>query len=145
MEYLHALLLIVGGILAMSALIISKKPDAKQLIDKLVPFQAMIGVALLAVGLVQLLRFGPINMFRLIGPMPILGLTVIAAVFGAIILGFFFGMPMIAKWIPGDSPAEQKAMDLTKKIAGVQVIIGVICAIAGVALLLLTLGVIKAW
>ena len=38
-QILIGLLLIVGGILAVSGLIISKKPEAKALIDKIVPFQ----------------------------------------------------------------------------------------------------------
>src|SRR5512143_2789329 len=37
MDLINILLLIVGGILAISALIVAKKPDAKELIDKLVP------------------------------------------------------------------------------------------------------------
>ena len=48
MDVLNALLVIAGGILAAAGLIISKKPDAKQLIDKLVPYQAFIGVAMVA-------------------------------------------------------------------------------------------------
>ena len=57
MELINALVLIAGGILAASGLIIAKKPDAKQLIDKLMPYQAIIGVVLLALGILNLLRW----------------------------------------------------------------------------------------
>ncbi len=143
MEYLHALLLIAGGILALSAFIVAKKPEAKAMIDKLVPFQAFIGVALLAIGLVRLLQFGPINSFRLLKVWPVLGITVIGATYGAIVLGFFFGMPQIAKWIPGDSNAETKALELSKKIAPFQMIFGVVCLGAGLLVLLFQLGILK--
>ena len=37
------LITIAGGILAASALIIARKPNAKELIDKLTPYQGWIG------------------------------------------------------------------------------------------------------
>src|SRR4051812_35557819 len=104
--WIHIALLIVGGLLALSAFIVAKKPDAKAMIDKLVPFQALIGVGLLAVAFINMLRMGPINIFRVFSILPMFGLATIGAVFGGIILGFFFGMPQIAKWIPGESNAE---------------------------------------
>lgn len=143
MEWLHLILLIAGGLLGISGLIIAKKPDAKQHIDKLVPFQAFIGVALIGVGLVQLLRFGPINVFRALGPMPIVGLTLIAGIFGGILLGFLFGMPQISKWIPGESNAENKAMEFSKKIAPYQMILGLVCLGAAALMLLLELKILK--
>ncbi len=43
-KMLDGLITIAGGILAASALIIARKPNAKQLIDKLTPYQGWIGV-----------------------------------------------------------------------------------------------------
>ncbi len=143
MEYLHGLLLIVGGVLALSAFIIAKKPDAKALLDKVTPFQAFIGVALLVVGLIQLVRFGPINAFRMLSLAPLLGITIIGATYGAILLGFLFGMPQIAKWIPGESNAETKATNVAKKLAPFQVILGVICLVCGFLVILYQLGILK--
>ena len=143
MGILHALLLLLGGILALSAFIVAKKPDAKAMIDKLVPFQAFIGVALLGVGLVQWIRTGIVDIFRIVSHYPLFGITAIGAVFGAIILGFFFGMPQIAKWIPGESNAETKAMELSKKIAPYQMIFGIVALASGVLLLLYEFRILK--
>lgn len=143
MDWLHIILLLAGGILAISGLIVSKKPDAKALIDKLVPFQAFIGVALLAIGLLRLIQFGPIASFKLLTLLPLLGIAVIGATWGAILLGFLFGMPQIAKWIPGESNAETKATELSKKLAPFQVIIGLVVLVSGVLMLLLQLGILK--
>lgn len=143
MGILHIVLLIMGGLLATSAFIIAKKPDAKRYIDKLTTYQALIGVALLAVSLINWIRIGVIDLFRVMKFWPLGGLTMIAAVFSGILLGALFGMPQIAKWIPGDSPAEQKALALSKKVAPIQMIIGMIALAAGALALLFELGIFK--
>jgi hypothetical protein len=137
------ILMIAGGILGVSGLIVAKKPDAKAMIDKLVPFQAFIGVGLLALGLWALLSFGPIDTFRMLKVWPMLGIFAITGSWGAILLGFLFGMPQIAKWIPGESAAENKAMELSKKLAPFQLILGAIVGFGGILGLLLVLGVLK--
>lgn len=136
-------LMIAGGVLGVSGLIVAKKPDAKALIDKLVPFQAFIGVGLLALGIWALLNFGLINTFRILPHFPTLGIFAIAGSYGSILLGFLFGMPQIAKWIPGESSAENKAMELSKKLAPFQLILGAIVGVGGVIGLLLALGILK--
>lgn len=135
MDLINILLLIVGGILAISALIVAKKPDAKELIDKLVPYQAIIGVALLAVGVLNLLRsLGAV--LRLLRDAPVHGIVWLAVMVTSILLGFLFGMSQIAKWLPGHAAAEQKGMELSNKLAPYQVIIGLI-GLGAVLLLLL--------
>jgi hypothetical protein len=122
---INALVLILGGILAVSSLIVARKPDAKAAIDKLVPYQAIIGIVLLALGIVNLFRaFGYI--FDLIRIAPLAGLTYLAMCVTSILLGFMFGMPQIAKWLPGEGGAEQKGMELSRKLAPYQVTIGLI-------------------
>jgi len=113
MDIIEGLLVIVGGILAISGLIVAKKPDAKALIDKMMPFQAGIGVALLAFGLYNLLRsFGTPSIFDIIKFAPLLGIATLAMIVCSVLLGFMFGMPQIAKWIPGEGGAEQRLFDL---------------------------------
>lgn len=129
--------LIVASVLAVSGFIISKQPRAKDLIDKIVPFQGFIGVGLLALGVVFLLDwFGEMEIINLIGKhYTLFPWSVYVGTVAAIALGFLFGMPLIAKWIPGDSPAEQKALEMQKKIAGFSTIIGVVGLIFGLLLL----------
>jgi len=143
MGYVIQLLLILGGVLALSGIIVAKSPNAKNTIDKLVPFQAFIGVALLVLGVVYLLTIGPGWMITMIKTNAFFGMVLLATVLVSIILGAFFGMPQIAKWIPGDSPAEQKAMELSQKIAPYQAIVGVVALGTGVIGLLYSLGIMK--
>ena len=143
MELINALVLIVGGNLAVSGLIVAKKPDAKELIDKLVPYQAIIGIALLALGIVNLVRWLGNHVFTLLSVAPLFGLTVLAMIFTSILLGFMFGMPQIAKWLPGEGGAEQKGMELSKKLAPYQVIIGLIGLASALLMLLYRFSILK--
>jgi hypothetical protein len=107
------------------------------------PYQAFIGVALLAVGLWNLLR-GLGTFGVLFDLAPIVGMCVIAMITASILLGFLFGMPQIAKWIPNQTAAEQKAMEFSKKVAPYQVVLGLVGIAASLLFILLRTGIIKA-
>src|ERR1700704_2437883 len=140
MDLINVLLLILAGILAVSGLIVAKKPNAKELIDKLVPFQAFIGVALLVLGLYNLIRaFGWFGIFF----KSFFGIVALAVIATSILLGFMFGMPQIAKWIPGQGGAEQKGMELSKKLAPYQVIIGVVGIASALLWILYRYGILS--
>ncbi len=129
--------LIIAGILAASSFIISKAPNAKQLIDKIAPIQGFLGVGLLVVGIIDLIRLIPkideVN--RAAETYMIWVLGIYAGVASAVLLGFFLGMPLIAKWIPGESPIEQRAMEMQKKIGPYQTILGFVGIAAAIILL----------
>ena len=119
---INALLLILGCLLAISALIIAKKPDAKAALDKLVPFQALIGIGLVVLGIINFINVLPaltdifkVNLLQAAAVLAVIGVSVL--------LGALFGMPQIAKMIP-DQKAEQKAMQISQKVAPYQVVLG---------------------
>jgi hypothetical protein len=141
-EYLTASLLIVCGVLAAASWIVSKSPNAKQAIDKMVPFQGFLGVALLAIGIVDLIRWLDVIKHAFKGGV-LFGLTFWGAVLTAIVLGFLLGMPQIAKWIPGDSPAETKALEMQKKLGVYSTIVGFLGIAFGVLLLLYRMEILK--
>jgi predicted small integral membrane protein len=140
---LMMLLLFVGGILAISNLIAVKSPEAKKIIDRLVPYQALIGVAMLASSLVLIIYLGPINMFRALKVNALVAITFIGGYYAGILLGFFFGMPLIAKWIPGESSAEVKALELSRKLAPYTMLVGIVALGAGGLMLLYKFGLLK--
>src|SRR5207249_257770 len=94
-------------------------------------------------GIWSMFHFRIWRVFKDIGHYPILALDIIAVVFCLILLGFLFGMPQIAKWVPGDSPTEQKANDLSKKLGPYQVIIGLVGVIAALIAILYNLNILK--
>lgn len=138
MDFVAPIVLILGGILAASTMIIAKRPDAQQAINKLVPFQGAIGIALLVIGVLALLR--SINIIKAMSAYPIFGATTITVVGASLLLGILFGMPLIVRLIPGDSPAEQKAAQLASSISGFQVMIGLAGIVGGILALLFRLG-----
>jgi uncharacterized membrane protein len=142
MDLINVLLLIVGGILALSGLIVAKQPNAKDMIDKLVPYKAIIGVALLVLGVLNLLRTLGV-LFTWIRVSPLWGLSWLAVIVASVLLGFMFGMPQIAKWMPGNAAAEQKGIELTNKLAPYQVMIGLGGLVASFIFLLYRFGILS--
>lgn len=141
LSFVNIVLGVLGGLLAAAALIIAKKPDAKQYIDRLAAYQAFIGVGLIAVSLINFLRMlGSISL--LLEFLPLFAISYLAMIVAGFALGALFGMPQIAKWIPGESSAEQKAVELSKKVAPYQVALGVVSVIASLIVLLYMLGVL---
>ncbi|MEO8699008.1 MAG: hypothetical protein ABI867_03160 [Kofleriaceae bacterium] len=136
------LLLIVGGILAMSGLIIAKKPDAKAILDKVMPFQALIGVAMLVLGIIYLIVLGPIAVFKGITVNPLPGAAALGGILVAIILGALFAVQQLAK-MTGDLNAEQKALELSNKLAPFQMLLGLLAIACAVVSLLAIAGLLK--
>lgn len=124
MDILTSLLVIVGGVLAISALIIAKQPEAKRYLDKLLPFQALIGVGMLVLGVLFFLRSLP-TVFSLIKAVPLHGISVVVMCLCGVLLGFVFGMVQIAKWLPGHPSAEQRGQELIQKILPYQILLGI--------------------
>jgi len=138
MDYAWLAALILGGVLAISGLIVAKKPDAKELIAKLQPFQAIIGVVLLVFGVIHIMD--AIHMLAFISLAPLFVLPMILGVFGGILLGILFGVPLIARV---SASGAAKAEEMGKKMAPFQTIIGLVCLISGFLMLLTILGVLK--
>ncbi|MGN6105023.1 MAG: hypothetical protein ACTHU0_07965 [Kofleriaceae bacterium] len=142
MDIIQVLLIIIGGVLALSSVIVAKKPDAKQMLDKLTPYQAIIGVVMLGWGVIQLLsNLSGISIALKI--VPAFTMSVLAMIIVSILLGFMFGMPQIAKWLPGQSNTETKALELSRKLAPFQVMFGVIGLAAAALYLLIRFGLVS--
>lgn len=139
---LNAIVVILGGILAVSGLIIANKPDAKQIIDKLTPYQALIGVGMIALSVITFARLLKVltDLFKLNFTF---ALGIWCMIGTGVALGALFGMPQIVKWIPGDSPAEQKAMEFSQKVAPFQVLLGLVAIGGGLIVLLFNLKILK--
>lgn len=131
----NIVLSVLGGLLAAAALIIAKKPDAKLYIDRLAAYQAFIGVGLIVVTVINFARMLR-GISLIVRVMPVFGASFLVMVCGGFLLGALFGMPQIAKWIPGESPAEQKAVELSKKVAPYQVVLGIATVLASLVVLL---------
>jgi hypothetical protein len=132
MDFIGPLLVIIGALVALSGLIISRKPDLETTFDKISPYAGFVGVALLGWGLYDLYR-GVFATYALgtsrFGIIKDAGDTVAAYVLLGhilleIVLGFMLGFGLIASWIPGESGAEKGAVKIQKKLLAYSVPLG---------------------
>ena len=140
MFYIEPIILILGGILAASSLIVAKKPDAAAAIAKIQPYQAIIGILLLVWNIYWLIYLGPGVVFGGFGHAPVAALVGMASIISGILLGILFGMPMIAKV---SASGAAKGEELGKKLAPYQLLIGLIAIACGAFDLLYALGILK--
>ena len=139
MNYIGPLAVIVASLVALSGFIIAKKPEAKQLFEKIQPYQGFLGVGLLGWCLYDLYhtviatyvadksRWGLMMDYDKLA-----GISLIGYIICGILLGFMLGFGLIATWIPGESGAEKKAVAVQKKLLAASLpigAIGLVCAI----------------
>jgi hypothetical protein len=124
---------IFGGVLCLVGWIVAKKPNAKDLLDKVTPYKGFIGVGMLFLGIWNVITFIPdfSDTLKLSKLMAIGGLGVVISM---CLMGFLFGMPQIASWLPGESGAEKKGVELSQKLVKFEVPLGLV-AIASAVLL----------
>ncbi len=139
MGIVSGLWLIVLGVLAVPGLVIAKRPDAKQIIDKLAPYQGWIGVVSFLWGIFGLIRW--FGMFGLLGAGAggVLHFVIYTAyVVCMLALGFMLGIGVMKTFIK-DAGAQARMDDTLTRIAPKQGILGLIAIVDGALLLVVTL------
>jgi hypothetical protein len=125
---LSALIAIVGGLIAASGFIVSKKPNAKDLLDKLTPYQGWIGIVLTFWGL-----WGAIQLVLNIGNIGIAWIITFAICVVEFIVGFLLGYGLISKYLlEKNDAAKEKGQALRLKLTKYQVPSGIILIVLGV-------------
>lgn len=142
MHLIGPLALIVGSLVCLSSFIIAKKPEAKQLFEKIAPYQGFLGVALLFWGLYDVYRWflqdtgADMSAFSLFMKVDkVLAFAGLAYVISEVIIGFILGFGLIATWIPGEGGAEKKGLEVQKKLLTFALPIGIIGIISAVIVL----------
>jgi hypothetical protein len=130
--------LIVLGILGASNLIIAKKPNAKELIGRFLPYQGWFGVASVFYGAWELI--GTVGAMGLMGVKPPFGLLVWILMLSnavlQIVLGFLLGIGVMKSFVK--NAEAQTRMDRTfTKMAPFQALLGLAAIGVGAAFLVL--------
>lgn len=124
------LLTIAGGILAASALIIARKPNAKQLIDKLTPYQGWIGIVLFFWGAWDVIAC--VRYLGLLSTNPVFWIFALALSVARVLVGFLLGFGLITKYTLGSSPAAQaRGQQIRVRLAGYQGTFGIAAIVLG--------------
>lgn len=141
MQWVHLLSLVLCGLLAAAPMLLAKKPDAKPMLDKLAQFGGLIGLVTLILGVINLIDIVPHigdafkHYFGIIG---------IVAMLCQLLLGFLLGFVLLAQFIfkPGTA-AGAKGEEIRKKIAGIQIPVGLTALVVAVLLLLIRFEILK--
>ena len=137
MSYLSGIWLAVLGILAAPNLIISKKPEAKEIIAKLVPYQGWIGAVSAVYGIIDIIRFlGKLRWFDL---MPIGFLTWIVGAVLTLALGLLLGIGVIKSFV-SSADAKAKMDEMIAKLAPKQGTLGLLGIIVGLWIIIYRLA-----
>jgi len=123
--------LILLSIIAVPSLILAKKPDAKELLEKIEPYQGWIGLAFCFWGvwgvITAILNIGWLSVW------PVWWITLLAGNLIEAILGFMLGFGLINKFfLSKNEAAKAKANQLREKLAPKQGKLGLIGIAVGV-------------
>ncbi len=128
---IYGISLVFLSIVAVPSLILSKKPNAKELLEKIEPYQGWIGLIFCIWGI-----WGIISAILNIGWLttsPIWWITLLAGSIVEAGLGFMLGYGMISKlFLSKNAEAKEKAEQLRGKIAPKQGRLGLLGIVVGV-------------
>ncbi len=134
MNYLNGIWLVVLGILAAPNLIISRKPEAKDIIEKIVPYQGWLGAVSAVYGLIQVIRF--LSNMRWFDAAPVVFLTWIVSAVLTLALGLLLGIGVIKSFV-SSTDAKAKMDELIAKLAAKQGTMGLLGIIVGIWIIVL--------
>ena len=126
---IYGITLVLLSIIAVPSLILSKKPNAKELLEKIAPYQGWIGVVFCLWGVWGIIS-ALLNMGWL-SSIPIWWVSLLAGSIVQATLGFMLGYGLITKYLAKNEEAKQKAELIRAKIAPKQGKLGILGLIIG--------------
>lgn len=121
--------LIVLSLIAVPSIILAKKPNAQELLDKIAPYQGWVGMIFTFWGIYGIIFSGILGLSWMT-TWPIYWVTILAVNIMQAVLGFILGYGMISKYVFTKSEeARKKGEQILAKLAPIQGKIG----IAGIA------------
>lgn len=128
---LFSILLIILGLLAIPSLVISKKPEAKEMFDKIAPFQGWIGIVFAIFGI-----WGIISCLIHVGVIsiaPILWITSLVVSVVEACLGFILGYNLINQYVLAKNPeAAEKGKEMLTRLLPLQGQLGILAILLGI-------------
>lgn len=128
---IYGITLAILGVLAAPSLLLSKRPDAKELLNKITPFQGWIGLVFFFWGVWGIIQ--AVLHLGLLGSQPIWWITWVANSVLEASLGFLLGYGMISKMVLSKNEvAREKGELLLKKLSPLQGRLGLVAIILGI-------------
>lgn len=121
--------LILLSLIAVPSIILAKKPNAQELLDKVAPYQGWIGIIFTFWGVYGIVFSGILGLSWMT-TWPIYWITLLAVNIMQAVLGFMLGYGMISKYVfSNNKEAKKKGEQLLAKLAPIQGKLG----LAGIA------------
>lgn len=131
------IILIILGIAAAPSIVLSKKPNAKDMLDKLVPYQGWLGVIVCVIGIWS--AIGGILGIQYLHIAPFYWLAGMAVSLVEVLLGFIMGFGLINKYVLSrNSASEEKGRQLLENLLPMQEKLGIAAIIIGIVALIIT-------
>jgi len=133
MGFFFPLLAIIAGTLAASSVVIKKLPDSANVIQKIKPYEAGIGAAALAMGLMTIFSVGRLMRQGMLT----VGMTW-GCIISSIVMGFLLGYPLLQEWFLDElsEEARAKSEEMYERLTPYKVTAGLIGMGTGLFLLI---------
>lgn len=122
-SWLAIILLILMGLLGAYPMLVRAQPNAKDILDKLVPIQGIVGLIGLLWGIWWLIR-AVLNL-GLISVLPLFWLTLLATALVMLLLGFLLSFGLLQQFGVLGGNAGKTGEQIRSKIVGYQVPLGI--------------------
>lgn len=128
---IYGISLILLSIIAVPSLLLSKKPNAKELLEKVTPYQGWIGLVFCFWGLWGVLQ--AILHIQWLTTAPVWFVTLLAGSVVEAGLGFLLGFPLMHKFFQSgnNAAAQEKMVRLRAKVAPQQGKLGILGIVIG--------------
>ncbi|MDP9195369.1 MAG: hypothetical protein M3O22_01150 [Pseudomonadota bacterium] len=127
----YGLVLIVVGLLASYPYIVSKRPDAAAILDKITPWQGWIGVVVAVWGVFSLVSV--VLSIGLLSVVPVWWLLLLGMALLELALGFLLGYNLIVQYVLSkNAEAARKGAAIREKLIAWQTPLGLAAVVLGV-------------
>jgi len=126
---IYGISLILLSLIAVPSLLLSKKPNAKELLEKVAPYQGWIGIVFTFWGV-----WGIVSVFLNLGWLTSLPIWWVTQLVGSLVqatLGFMLGYGLITGFLAKNEDAKKRAELIRAKIAPKQGKLGILGLIVG--------------
>lgn len=134
---IYGILLILLGLVACPSLLLEKKPNAKELFEKIAPYQGWAGVVFCISGIWTIISC--ILAIKLLSVIPINWILWLLVGIVETSLGFILGYNLIAKHaLSKNANAAEKGEQLLKKLTPLQGKLGIVAIVLGILYIIAT-------
>ena len=128
---LGGIVTIVGGLIASSNLIVGRLPNAKELLDKLTPYQGWVGALMFFWGIWETINV--VTSIGLLTEAPLNWIFWLCVAIADLLVGFLLAFGLITKYaLSKNETALEKGQKIRGKLAPYQGILGIFAVIMGV-------------